>query len=199
MSDFLFNVAKRKVEDRGHPPDAFLSELLAWARTASDEIFALNTESGDIYGLLRPILWPWQGEPGSPEWVRHRKAALMEHMRVHAGFESSWKWGEGVDRTNKTSMAHIEGQETGIFQVSYDSLNLERGGKTLRDCIERFCGLHNIQRFIDTMKTNHAFALEYYARLVRISTRWAGPINRGETLKEFRREAVAEFQALLAP
>ena len=54
----------------------------------------------------------------------HRRAALLEVMRVHAGFESSWDWNEGVDITNPHSVAHIEGQETGIFQVSFDSVLL---------------------------------------------------------------------------
>ena len=43
-----------------------------------------------------------------------RRAAMLEVMRVHAGFESSLNWKEGVDRTNKTSMANVTGQETGI-------------------------------------------------------------------------------------
>src|SRR6185312_6343630 len=105
---------KSKVKNRGEPPDSFLTELVEWGRAAPEEIFAPNPNPADIYAYMRPILGPWEN-------LLHRRAAMLEVMRVHAGFESSWNWNEGVDVTNKTSMSHIEGQETGIFQVSFDS------------------------------------------------------------------------------
>ena len=38
-----FHATKQKVLNRGIPPDSFLTELVAWGRTASDDIFAPNS------------------------------------------------------------------------------------------------------------------------------------------------------------
>lgn len=186
------NALHSHVQGRGTPPDSFLDELTAWGRSAPDEIFAPNDEPGDVFNDLAPLLGPWDGS------AVKRKAAMLELLRVLAGFESSWKWAEGVDTTNRTSMANVEGQETGIFQVSHDSLALDRADSALRDCVERFCGSTDVLAFIGTMKTNHAFALEYAARLLRYSYKWDGPIKRHELDSSLSREAMAEFEALLA-
>lgn len=182
-----FSETKRKVKDQGRPPDSFLNELIDWARGADDSIFAPNTVPLDVYSLVRPELGPWT----SP---LHRKASMCEVMRVHFGFESSWRWDCGVDTTNKTSMAHIEGQETGIGQVSWDSLRLGNGA------MKPYAVAHNIEtpeKFIPAMKSNHVLALDYYARLVRVNIAWAGPLIRREILPFLSRESVAEFQSLL--
>lgn len=76
-----FHATKRKVFNRGVPPDSFLDELVAWGKTAPDEIFAPNTVV-DIYSNVVGVLGPWQG-------INHRRAAMLEVMRVLAGFESS--------------------------------------------------------------------------------------------------------------
>ena len=111
------------VKGRGRPPIAFLDELIDNAKMWSPEISAPNNDPEDVFNRLRPILGPWQ----SPV---HRLAALCECLRCLAGFESSWKWHEGVDRTNATSMRNIMGEETGIFQVSFDSLLLDNAKET---------------------------------------------------------------------
>lgn len=122
---------------------------------------------------------------------------MLELLRCLGGFESSWNWREGVDTTNKTSMAHIEGQETGIFQVSYDSLNLEKKGRTLRNLLDAK-GIHSPKEFIVQMKLDHELAFEYCARLLRISYKWDGPIKRGEIDSSLSRPAVQEFIRLLS-
>jgi len=194
MSGFLFNATKRRVRDRGAPPDAFLAELLAWAKDAPEEIFAPNTDPEDVMDRLAPILGPWT----SP---LHRRAAMCELLRVLAGFESSWNWKEGVDKTNATSQRLITAQETGIFQVSYDSLGLDLAGNDHSDdlhrCVLRHCDSLQVQIFIDRMKTDHVFALEYAARLLRNSFYWDGPIKRHEIDSSLSRDAVQEFQRLL--
>ena len=38
-------------------------------------------------------------ELGPFEDILHRKACMLEVMRVLARFESSWKWNEGIDTT----------------------------------------------------------------------------------------------------
>lgn len=175
------------VANRGNPPQAFLGELLNWGRNADSWIFTPNDVPDDIYGWIKPILGPWE----SP---LHRKAVMLEVMRVHAGFESSWNWNCGVDTTNRTSMAHIEGQETGIFQVSFDSTRL---GENAMATFAKVHGVGSPQAFIDKMKSDHALAMEYYARLLRVSVRWAGPILRHEIDSSLSREAVAQFMILL--
>lgn len=172
---------KARVDNRGVPPDSFLTELIAFGRKAPDEIFSPNAVPVDIYTVIRSSLASVAGRDGAGGLVYHwdsllqRKAALLEVMRVHAGLESSWNWNEGVDRTNQTSMRNVTGQETGIFQVSFDSLALGNGA------LKPFAkarGIDTVGEFIPSMKSNHPLALEYYARLVRVSIRWAGPILR---------------------
>ncbi len=186
MSRFI--ATKAKVSDRGEPPDSFLDQLVAWGRSAADEIFAKNDNPADIYALIAPRLGPWLDLP-------HRRAAMLEAMRVHAGFESSWNWNEGVDTTNASSLRHASGQETGIFQVSFDSTWLDKNAMT------PFALAHEIgtvTQFIPAMKTNHPLALEYYGRLVRVSIAWAGPLKRHEVDPFLSKAAVAEFQSFLA-
>lgn len=186
-----------RVKNRGIPPVAFLDELVAWGRSAPDDIFDVNDEKGDVMGILCAILGPWQGEPRTPERLMHRKCCMLELLRCLAGFESSWKWNEGVDTTNKRSMRLIAGQETGIFQVSYDSLNLEKNSHHLYDLLRRR-GVSGVNGFITQMKADHTLALEYCARLLRISYLWDGPIKRHEIDTSLSREAVEEFKRLLA-
>lgn len=199
-----YGAALSHVFNRGRPPVAFLDELVAWAKKAPDEIFAPNKVPVDIYTVIRSSLatpFPKDYAGGMVyQWdsFLQRKAALMEAMRVHAGMESNWNWNEGVDKTNATSMKNVAGQETGIFQVSFDSTYLGNGA------MKAFAGRNGIahpEHFISQMKSNHALALEYYARLSRVSIRWAGPLLRhGEDsiYPWLRRAAVAEFQTLLA-
>lgn len=192
MPDSPFHATRQKVHNRGIPSDSFLMTLVTWAKTAPDEIFAPNSNQSDIYTLIAPVL----GNATSPRWdsLLHRRAALMEAIRVHAGFESSWKWQEGVDVTNPNSMADIEGQETGILQVSFNSSRLGNGA--LKEFVKSH-GIETAQKFIPAMKENHPLALEYYARLVRINILWAGPLKRKEILPWLRKDAMQEFQSML--
>ena len=183
-----FLATKAKVSNRGHPPDSFLTELVEWGISADEEIFASNGNPHDIYSDIVGLLGPWKH-------LLHRRAAMLEVMRVHAGFESSWNWDEGVDISNQTSMSHIEGQETGIFQVSFDSTFIANGA--MRSFVVAN-GIPTAGSFIKEMKSNHKLALEYYARLVRINIRWAGPLLRHEIDPWLSRDAVAEFQQLLS-
>jgi hypothetical protein len=182
----IFGPCKSKVSNRGQPPDSFLTELVEWGRSAPEDIFAPNPNPADIYAFMRPILGPWEN-------LLHRRAAMLEVMRVHAGFESSWNWNEGVDHTNQTSMHNIDGQETGIFQVSFDSTHL--GTSINQFAISK--GIGTVGSFIPEMKSNHPLALEYYARLVRINIKWAGPLLRHEIDPYLSRACVSQFQELI--
>lgn len=99
------------------------------------------------------------------------------------------------DTTNAASMANPEGQETGAFQVSADSMVSD---KSLSACVDRLAGKHDVVTFIDSMKSNHPLAVEYVARLLRFKTTWCGTINHASmVIAHVRRDAVAEFQTFL--
>lgn len=176
------------VRNRGAAPDSFLTELIDWGRVAAEEIFAPNPNPLDIYAFARPILGPWRT-------LLHRRAAMLEVMRVHAGFESSWNWNEGVDLTNQTSLHNKNGEETGIFQVSFDSTFIASGAMKSFAVAQ---GIGTAGSFISQMKANHKLALAYYARLVRVNIRWAGPLIRHEIDPWLSRAAVDAFESLLA-
>jgi len=182
--NFLYS--KARVLNRGNPPDSFLVALVDWAKNAPMELFAPNPEPLDIYTYVKPILGPWTS-------VEYRRGVMMEVMRVHAGFESSWNWNEGVDHTNQTSMSHITGQETGIFQVSFDSTYLAQG---VMKTFASVFGIDTPETFIPEMKSNHKLALDYYAHLIRFNVQWAGPIKRHEIDPWLSRKSSDELRVL---
>ena len=197
----MYVALKAKVANRGVAPDAWLDELVAWLRSADEEIFAPRKDpkppNKDIFNLVLPDLGFEHGQRRVWPNALWRRAALGETLRVLAGFESSWRWNEGVDTTNQRSLANITGQETGAFQVSYDSLSF---GKELGETASRFCLASPVtpRLFIDKMKSDHVFALEYAARLLRLTHRHNGPVLRGEINPWLQPAAVRELIALLS-
>jgi hypothetical protein len=185
----IYNDCHRAVSpNHGSPPNSFLDQLIDAINPLPDEVFAENDRTTDIYKVMDGALGPWTS-------LLHRKAAMCEVLRVQAAFESDWNWNAGVDINNHTSMTHIEGQETGAFQVSADSM---RSDHSLRDCVDRALGNHEPLVFIHGMKANHALAVEYCARLLRFNTTWCGTINdHSQVVAHVRPDAVAEFQTFL--
>jgi len=197
------SATKSPVFNRGTPPVSFLEELVAWGRYAPEEIFAPNGNA-DIYGKVRWELGPWI----SP---LHRRAVMLEVMRVLAGFESSWKWMEGVD-TSKGIANTKENAEAGAWQMSYDARKTSKALATLLIANQVNDGI----TFQQTMKADHVLAMEAEARLLRDNVRHNGPLYKGAERKAtwpkrpklwgasesiypwLSREAVAEFEALLA-
>ena len=180
-----YAATKQRVLNRGVPPDAFLDELVAWGKDAPDEIFEPN-DATDVYSSVSAELGPWDD-------VAHRRAVMLEVMRVLAGFESSWKWNEGRDTNNPSSIT-ANTTEAGAWQVSADSMNF---GQELKDLVKDQVGTLEGNAFQKAMKENHPLAMEYIARLLRRTTRHNGPVARGEINEWLRRDAVAEFQDLL--
>jgi hypothetical protein len=180
-----YTAAKQHVANRGVPPTGFLDQLVTWARNAPDEIFEPNHFS-DIYSSVRNTLGPWEGIP-------HRRAAMLEVMRVLAGFESSWDWNEGRDTSNPDSDTP-ETIEAGAWQVSANSTNF---GQELKDLVRSKVGTLDGNAFQRAMKQNHPLAMEYVARLLRRTTRHHGPVREHLIDAWLRRDAVAEFQALV--
>src|SRR5262249_35606157 len=180
-----------RVLNRGRPKPEFLQELVAWGKTASDEIFIdKQTDEKDVYASVQRELGPY-GD------LIHRKACMLEVMRVLAGFESSWKWDEGRDTSNPEEDSP-DTMSAGPFQLSGNSLVF---GQDLRALVEPH-GISTAKRdgdaFQALMKTDHTVAFNYISRLLRHTIRANGPVKRSEINEWLRRDAVAEFQAFLA-
>ncbi len=181
-----FNALKKPIgHNHGAPPDSFLWTLIDWAKNEDPAVFAAS-DAHDIYALMEPVLGPYTSD-------LHRKAVMCEVLRVLPGDESDWHWNEGRDTTAGPQTP--EQMEAGAFQVSYDSRRL---GGDLIAFLEAH-GIFNAQQFQDKIKADPNLDLAYTARLLREPyKRWDGPLNRGWIAAQVSRDAVAEFQALLA-
>ncbi len=180
-----FIACRQKVHNRGRPPDEFLAELVDWGRSADGEIFKRNS-AADIYTSVVGTLGPWEDD-------LHRRAAMLEVLRVLAGFESSWNWTAGRDVTNPGSNTPCT-EEAGIFQCSGNSMSL---ATLLRQLLLDAGGEATCKSFIEVTKANHRFTLEYCARLLRITTKHHGPIKQGHVHAWLRRDAVDELRRAL--
>jgi hypothetical protein len=180
-----FVACKKEVHNRGIPPSAFLDELVDWAKGAPDEIFEPN-QVHDIYTNVVGDLGPWTG-------LTHRKAAMLEVLRVLGGFESSWDWNEGVDVMNPHSNTSCT-EEAGIFQCSGNSMDID---SSLKEMLVKATGKKDCETFKIETKANHTFAIEYCARLLRFTVRHHGPVRDHHINGHLRRDAVAEFEGFL--
>lgn len=180
-----FIACRHKVLNRGQPPVAFLDQLVDWGVSAPNEIFSPNNRP-DIYSVVKNELGPWAND-------LERRAAMLEVLRVLAGFESSWKWNAGRDITNPNSNTSCT-EEAGILQCSGDSMAFDHSLKAL---VQTVAGRTDCDTFRATTKANHPFALEYCARLLRFTIRHHGPVRDHHIQPELRRDAMAELLGLL--
>ncbi len=190
----VYTATKRRIHNRGVPPDSFLDELLAWGRTAPDDIFVPNSNY-DVYSSVSGVLGPWQD-------LRHRRAVMLEVMRVLAGFKSGWTWTDGSDAAadkwaakHHTTRSPAE-KEAGAWQVSANSMGF---GLELKDLVLSTAGSLGGNDFQQAMKQNHQLAMEYIARLLRRTVNHNGPVKRHEIDPWLRNDAVMEIRALLYP
>jgi len=182
-----FVACKKKVFNRGVPPDSFLNELIDWARQAPDEVFVKN-DNHDIYSNVSSELGPFSD-------LVHRKAVMLEVLRVLGGFESSWNFKEGVDKNNPTSNTSCT-EEAGIFQCSGNAMGFDPSLKSLLR--KASGGKTDCTTFIAVTKKDHQFAFEFCARLLRFTVNHHGPVKRKEINSFLRRDAVSEFQGFLS-
>jgi hypothetical protein len=181
-----YHALKAAVDNRGIPPDSFLDELIEWGKAAPDLLFESNPRN-DVYGSVKAVLGPWTG-------LLHRKAVMLEVLRVLAGFESSWDWKCGRDITNSTS-GTPETEETGIFQVSCNATAFD---PSLKAFVVATIGKRDCRKFITEMKANRKFAIEFAARLLRFTVNHNGPVKRHEIDTWLSKAAVDEFKEHLA-
>jgi len=180
-----FKATKAIVHNRGRAPDAFLNQLINWAKNAPDDIFLVN-DKHDIYQQVHKELSPWNN-------LTHRKAVMLEVMRVLAGFESSWNWRAGIDITNPNSKT-VCTEEAGIFQTSANSLNFDAD---LKRRLRWITGKTDCRTFIQTTKSNPLYALEHTARLLRLTVEHHGPVKNKNINRWLNKASVAEFETFL--
>lgn len=171
----------QKVHNRGVPPEKFVAELIEWGKKAPAEIFAPN-DRFDIYDIIKPALGPWES-------ALHRKAVMLEVLRVLGMFESSGRWSEGADVTNPAENS-VETWSAGPFQISANSMNLD---KSLKTFVQKSLWTTDPGKFRIAMMDDHPFAIEYTARLLRINTNHNGPVKRKEIVPWLRKDAVSAF------
>lgn len=203
-----FKATKSQVFNRGAAPDAFLQELIVWARTAQDEIFAANPHF-DIYSKVKLELGPFTS-------LIQRKSVMLEVLRVLALFESECNWKEGPDSSRRTETTK-ENAEAGAWQESWDARKLDPAlAKLLSEQ-----GVMGGVEFQQRIKSDHPLAMEFTARILRIDMKnferiANGPVRKGDEREKtwpdrpklwsseqsiypwLSRESVAEFQAFLS-
>lgn len=175
MTTQFTGAIKSRVFNRGVPPNGFLSELIEWGRSAPAELFAPNPYV-DIYSKTLAELGPWQGP-------LHRRAVMLEVMRVLAGFESSWDWTEGVD-ASRLGKNTPENCEAGAWQVSYDV----REKSPDLAALLRANGIQDGLQFQEAMKIDHPLAMTFAASVMRHTTYHNGPLYKGRDREGIRRD-----------
>lgn len=185
------------VYNRGKPPVDFLEFIVDWAKDAPDEVFAVNSKA-DVYSHIEYKLGPWN-ERG---FLRHRRAVMLEVLRVLAGFESSWDWTEGRD-VGAGDQTICE-KEAGILQCSGNSM---RGFPSAGRWAKQEYGVSDCFQFRAVTRQDRGFAIEYCARLLRETYRHHGPLKRVQHVENnprrhslhpfLSRHAVEEFMSFL--
>jgi len=167
------------------PPVSFLDALVDWALLAPDELFLPNAVF-DVYSAVVRQLGPYG-------IGAHRKAVMLEVLRCLAGRETMWDWNHGVD-AGKSQDKTSNDEEAGAFQCSADSMGND---KSLEDYVQATLGATDDATFISGTKSNHAFAIEYAVRLLRVTVKHHGPFVHKTIHGELNRAAVKEFRDYL--
>lgn len=181
----IFKNTKALVRDNV-PTDDFLNTLTdAGAMLLKTEPAIFDAERLD--GILA---WT-QRELGPFISTEHKAACAMEALRCLASFESSYNWTTGKDPANKSPDPNT--WEAGVFQVSYNSIRLDKSLKAMCEGRDIF----DAQSFVHDQKNDHAFACAYAIKLLLVTTRANGPAVRREINPWLKREAVQEFLSFL--
>jgi hypothetical protein len=170
---------KYEVFNRGEASDDFLTVIGATIAKLPIEVFAPNSAL-DVYSYVRSSLGPWRDN-------EHRRWVMAEVLRVLGMFESSGKWNCGYDTSNPDENSPVT-KSAGAFQVSANSRHF---GQDLRD-ISPADG----DTFQANMKSDHALAVEYIAKLLRHTVDANGPVLGHHIDKWLAREAVVEWELL---
>lgn len=178
----------RKIHNRGVPPERVVRDIIAFAKSAPDAVFAVN-DKYDVYSLVKPVLGPYEN-------LKHRRAVMAEVLIVLAGWESSWNYKEGRDMSASNTSTCT--QEAGIYQTSGNSSYFGADLKLLQNqkCVN-WSGKTACDKFIACTKNDIPFAHEYTARLLRHTTKHHGPLLRGDVSKWLSPKCVKEIEGVL--
>lgn len=190
------NSCKSKVYNRGAPPDWFLSELLEWGKGAPEKHFAPNS-TYDIYSSVLPQLGPYKTD-------KHRRAVMLEALRVLGGFESSWRHTAGLDTTNASSATNKCQEEAGLWQSSQNATYFGADLKFMQiDQCKNYTQKNICLNFIACSKdsagnkANRKFVYDFTSLLLRKTVNHHGPVKRKEINPWLSRACVAEFESKL--
>jgi len=190
------DACKSRVYNRGRPPEWFLSELVEWGKDAPAKHFEV-TPNYDIYSSVKAELGPYKSD-------KHRRAVMLEVLRVLGGFESSWRHTAGVDTTNQSSMANKCGEEAGIFQTSQNATYFGADLKFMQieECknyTQKTTCLNFIACSKDSSgnKANRKFVYDFTSLLLRKTVNHHGPVKRKEINPWLSKACVAEVEAKL--
>lgn len=172
---YHFEAARAKVYNRGRAPSDFLSFLVDWSREAPDQLFDYN-ERQDVYAHVSYKLGPWKNGSG---FITHRRAVMCEVLRTLCGFESSWNWEEGIDKSANNGRPfdrHIREWEAGILQASSNSMY------SYEDCAsyaaEHSIGITDHKAFREHSMKKGVFPIQYGALILRATYKHHGPLLR---------------------
>ncbi len=191
----ILQATLQKVHNRGIPNRLFIEEMVNWAKTAPNEIFAPNSVEVEIFTRIKPAL----SNNGKWDSLLHRKAAMLEGMRCLSMFESSQKWTTGRDTTNPAEDSP-DTISAGPFQISANSINLGSDLRALAESKGVVKQVRDGNLFQRLMKTDHLFTFEYAFRLVRHTVNHHGPLKRteGDSIVPYlSRAAMEEFRSLV--
>lgn len=152
-----FRSVRQELYNIGRPSEVFLEILVAWGRDMPRALFVRNSEY-DIYSHVKSRLGPWRGN-------LHRRAVMLEVLRVLAGFESRWNWSYGQGCSCSVGVTDCA-QKAGIFQCSAESMTADQ---SLRNLLRATTGSDDCRSFQTASKRNRTFALNYCAQLLRFT------------------------------
>ncbi|MCQ0986616.1 hypothetical protein [Jiella marina] len=168
---------RETVYNRGRAPESFLDFIIDWAKQAPDALFEYN-DNPDVYSWVRYKLGPWK--EGS-DFLRHRKAVMLEVLRTLCGFESSWDWEEGIDQSANDGKPYERDEdewEAGILQASSNTL---RQYAPCRIYAQSFgIGVEDHTKFREFSMKKGIFPIQYGAIILRQTYRHHGPLKRTE-------------------
>ena len=153
----------------GIAPVDFLTVVRDTIKSLPDVMFDRNTADHDIYAVLssKVALKVYLTS------ITMRRALMAAALTCIAGDEADWKWLTGRDTTAGAQTP--DQMEAGVFQASNDSRRL---AKSL-DIYLRQHSINTAQQFQEEMKSDHTLAVTYAILLLRVTTSWDGPTNRG--------------------
>ena len=177
-------VKTERVADRIDPPESYLNFTIDWISSAPDILFDYNREPQDIYSWMAYIYNDWIEDKGALNFIRARKAAMLEILRTLGAMESSYDWLEDYHRGRNGDGPERRNWSAGMWQVAAISLTSQGriAGRWAREhhgylSTGRLTDA-DIARFRNQMKTDKEFAIEYTIRVIRQTYRHHGPLRR---------------------